>query len=130
MTDLGEPTKIIGIEITLTDHAIKISQRKYIENILAKEGLENINIVSTPLNPNLTIEPNPNRNKGDKQNSYARLLGELQFLANTMRPDIAFAVNRLTLYTANLSIQHVTAAKRILRYLAGTKDYGIIYRDT
>jgi hypothetical protein len=32
--DLGEPQKIIGIKITLSNHAITISQKKYIESIL------------------------------------------------------------------------------------------------
>jgi hypothetical protein len=57
-------------------------------------------------------------------------LGELQYLANTTRPDIAYAVNRLAAYTANPSIQHTSALKQVLRYLCGTKDYGIMYQKT
>jgi hypothetical protein len=49
------------------------------------------------------------------------------FLANSTRPDIAFTVNRLASYTANPSLQHFAAVKRILRYLAGTVDLGITY---
>ena len=33
-TDIGEPNKIIGIEITINENSISISQQKYIENIL------------------------------------------------------------------------------------------------
>jgi len=39
-------------------------------------------------------------------------------------------VNRLAACTANLSLQHVTALKQILRYLAGTKNLGITYSNT
>jgi hypothetical protein len=39
VTDLREPTKIIGIEITITPDSIAISSSKYIESILQKEGL-------------------------------------------------------------------------------------------
>jgi len=127
MTELGEPSKIVGIEIVIGERSITISQKKYIENILLKEGLERANPVSMPLDPNAPLEPNPDGGEGDRSNSYARLLGELQFLANATRPDIAFAVNRLASYTANPSIQHISALKRILRYLAGTKSYGITY---
>jgi hypothetical protein len=63
MTDLGEPTKIVGIEITLQDRTVMISQQQYIENILKKEGLECANSVSTPLDQNVPIEPNPEGNK-------------------------------------------------------------------
>jgi len=47
-----------------------------------------------------------------------------------MRPDISFAMKRLATYTANPSIQHVTTLKRVLRYLAGTKNLGITYSKT
>jgi hypothetical protein len=82
------------------------------------------------MDPNVTLESNPDGDEGDRSNSYARLLGELQFLANATRPDIAFAVNRLASYTANPSLEHVGALKRILRYLSGTKSYGITYSAT
>ena len=81
----------------------------------------------TPLDPNIKLQPNPDGNEGNRSNSFARLLGELQYLANSTRPDLAFAVNRLAAYTANPSLQHVMALKRILRYLAGTKNLGITY---
>lgn len=88
-TDLGEPTKIVGIEITQGDGIITISQKRYIESILKKQGLENANPVSMPMDPNVKLEPNPDGNEGDQSNAYAKLLGELQFLANATRPDIA-----------------------------------------
>ena len=127
VTDVGEPTKIVGIEITQNNDSITISQKLYIKSILEREGLTGINSVTTPLDPNIKLEPNPDGNEGNRSNSFARLLGELQFLANSTRPDIAFAVNRLASYTANPSMQHFAALKRILRYLAGTTDLGITY---
>jgi hypothetical protein len=45
-------------------------------------------------------------------------------------PDITHVVNRLASYTANPSIQHVAPLKRILRYLSGTRTYGITYSDS
>ena len=92
--------------------------------------MERANPVGMPLDPNVQLIPNPDGNEGDRSNLFAKLLGELQFLANATRPDIAYAVNRLAAYTANPSLQHTTALKRILRYLAGTKDYGITYRKS
>ena len=127
MTDLGEPTKIVGIEITQTENSITILQKLYIKSILEREGLSEINSVGTPLDLNIKLRPNPDGNEGNRSNSFARLLRELQFLANSTRPDIAFTVNRLAAYTANPSLQHVTALKRILQYLAGTINFGITY---
>ena len=129
LTDLGEPVKIVGIEIALGDRSVTISQRRYLEMILQKEGMDRANPVGMPLDNNVTLEPNPDGNIGDRSNSYARLIGELQFIANATRPDIAYAISRLSAFTANPTMQHVTALKRVLRYLSGTRSYGITYSD-
>ena len=129
-TDLGNPTKIIGIEITQANDYITILQQKYVEAILEHEHMDSANPVATPLDPNNKIQPNPEGNEGNWSNYFAKLLGELQFLANATRPDIAHAINHLAAYTANPSLQHMGALKRILRYLAGTKSYGITYSKT
>jgi hypothetical protein len=46
---------------------------------------------------------------------------------NGTRLDISYPVNRLGTYTANPGIQHYSAVKWILRYLAGTRPLGITY---
>ena len=123
MTDLGEPAKIVGIEITRADG-------KYVENILRQERMADANHVAMPMDPNVKLKPNLDGNEGNQSNSFAKLLGELQFLANATCPDIAYTINRLEAYTANPSLQDATALKRILRYLKGTKDYGITYHKS
>ena len=127
-TDMGEPNKIVGIEINQSEGQISISQKQNIQKVLQRQGLADASPVQTPLDPNVKILPNPDGNEGNRSNSFAQLLGELQFIANATRPDIAFAVNRLASYTANPSMQHTTALKRILRYLSGTRAYGITYK--
>ena len=104
VTDMGEPTKIVGIKITQTPKTISISQKKSIETILQKQGLVSVNPVKMPLDPGMKLVLNPEGNEGDQSNSFAQLLRELQFVANATRPDIGFAVNHLALYMANLSI--------------------------
>jgi hypothetical protein len=47
------------------------------------------------MDPNVNIEPNLDGNEGDRSNSYAQLIGELQFLASATRPDIMYTVNQL-----------------------------------
>lgn len=81
-TDLGEPTKIVGIEIIRTGNNISITQEKYIENILNKERMSDANLVAIPIDPNQRFTPNPDGNEGNCSNSYACLLGELQLLFN------------------------------------------------
>ena len=80
--DLGKLAKIIGIEIKHTHNTISISQKKYIETILKKEGMEHANPVATPLDANVTIEPNPDHFEGSATTTYAQLLAEIQYIAN------------------------------------------------
>jgi len=128
--DLGTPSKLLGLEMTIRNDSLTISQAKYIEEVLRNEGMENANPVAMPMDPHVKLEPNTDDNEPNRSNAFAKVLGELQYVANCTRPDIAFAVNRLGAYTANPSTQHYSALKRILRYLAGTKDLGITYRKT
>jgi len=111
ITDLGIPSKIVGIELTISPDSIFISSSKYINSILLREDLGRTNSVSTPLNPNITLVPNPEGSNGDQSNLFASLLGELQYITNATCPDIAYAVNRLATYTANPSLQHHTTLK-------------------
>jgi hypothetical protein len=130
LTDLGQPSRIVGIEITTRDDSISISQPLYVDSILRKYGMEGANPVATPLDPNVMLEPNPEAREPNRSNAYTSLLGSLQYLAVATRPDIAYAINRLAAYTANPSLDHYTTAKRVLRYIKGTRNYAITYQKT
>jgi len=94
VTNLGQPSKIIGIEVMCTNDTITISQEKYIKNVLQKEGMANVNPVGMPMDPNIKLEPNLDNNKLNQSNSFTKLLGSLQFIANSTRQDITYTVNR------------------------------------
>ena len=59
---------------------------------------------------------------------YSQLIGSLLYIANKSRPDISYAVSRLSRYTHNPSEIHWTALKRVFRYLRGTLDYALLYK--
>ncbi|RVX16183.1 Retrovirus-related Pol polyprotein from transposon TNT 1-94 [Vitis vinifera] len=44
------------------------------------------------------------------------------------RPDIAFSIGMLGIYHSDPGIDHWKAAKKVMRYLQGTKDYMLMYR--
>jgi hypothetical protein len=58
---------------------------------------------------------------------YLELIGSLQYLANTTRPDISQAVSLLARYRAAPTTSHMKGGLRVVRYLLGTKDKGLIY---
>ena len=128
ITDLGEPSKLVGLEITRDrpNGTLTIKQTKYIESLLQKYGLQDANPVTIPMDPTLKLESAP-ITTSDTNWNYASLTGSLMYAVIGTRPDITYAVNKLCSFTSNPDLEHWTAAKRILRYLKGTKDLGITY---
>ena len=61
---------------------------------------------------------------------YASLVGSLMYAQVCTRPDIAFIVGMLGRYQSNPGKDHWKAAKRVLRYLQGTKDYRLTYKQS
>jgi hypothetical protein len=60
--------------------------------------------------------------------SYRALVDSLNYLATSVRPDIAFAVSVLSRFVNDPSVSHDWALKLLLRYLQGTRDIGITFR--
>ncbi|KAM3966065.1 uncharacterized protein ACR2FA_012935 [Aphomia sociella] len=58
---------------------------------------------------------------------YQNLIGALMYLSVATRPDITHAVSYLSQFNNCYGEEHWKAAKRILRYLQGTKDYKLKY---
>jgi hypothetical protein len=63
----------------------------------------------------------------DLTSAYQTLMGKLLFLAIFSRPNIMYTVNRLTQHNSKPEPCHFTAAKRVLRYLKGTKTLWMHY---
>ncbi|KAK9080260.1 hypothetical protein SSX86_001936 [Deinandra increscens subsp. villosa] len=61
---------------------------------------------------------------------YASIVGSLMYAQVCTRPDIAYIAGMLGRYQSNPGLDHWKAAKKVLRYLQGTKDYKLTYRRT
>lgn len=58
---------------------------------------------------------------------YREKVGSLLFAARTCRPDIGYAVNYASQFLNSFGQEHWKFVKRILKYLKGTKNFGIVY---
>ena len=59
---------------------------------------------------------------------YRAIIGGLAYAMTSTRPDIAYAVSKLSRYCNCATQLHLVAAKRVLQYLKGTREYGLVYR--
>ncbi|RVW67802.1 Retrovirus-related Pol polyprotein from transposon TNT 1-94 [Vitis vinifera] len=121
MKDLGETEAILGIKITRTPNRLKLSQEHYVEKILRKFEHLDYKPVSTPYDPSSQLKKN--REHSVAQIEYAQIIGSLMYLMNCTRPDIAYAIGRLSRYTQSPNQDHWTVVHRVLKYLRGTINY-------
>jgi len=99
MKDMGEAEVILGIKITRGNNGISISQSHYIEKVLKKFNFGNCSPVSTPIDP--TVKLLPNKGEVVSQLEYSRVIGCLMYAMTSTRPDIAYAVGKLSRFTNN-----------------------------
>ncbi|KAK2577746.1 hypothetical protein KPH14_012773, partial [Odynerus spinipes] len=132
--DLGEINQALGIKVERKGNGdIRLSQKKYIEELLKRFGMVDCRKAATPLDPSIRLSkedaPTNERERFSMRNvPYRELIGGLMFLAQSTRPDVLYAVIKLSQYNSNPGKRHWDQAKHILRYLNGTRDYSITYR--
>ncbi|GJW25887.1 zinc finger, CCHC-type containing protein [Tanacetum coccineum] len=104
MNDMGEADVILGIKIKRVNKGIGITQSHYIEKILKKFIREDCSPVSTPMDPVEKHKPHTGKPVG--QLEYSRAIGCLMYAMTSTRPDIGYAVGRLSRFTSTPSRQH------------------------
>jgi len=127
MNDLGFMSYFLSIEVSQRNDGIFISQKKYIEDLLKKFKMYGCKPVSTPLVTNEKLQKVDEAPETDASRNMS-LVGSLLYLTTT-RPNIMFATSLLSRFMQKPSQIHLGVGKRILRYLQGTKEYGIWYKS-
>lgn len=126
MSDLGMMHYFLGIEVVQSDDGIFISQKKYVGEILDRFQMKDCNPINTPVEFDLKLYKDHEGRKVDST-LYKQIVGSLMYLTAT-RPDIMYSVSLISRYMENSTQMHLLAAKRILRYLQGTRDFGLFYK--
>ena len=124
LKDLGSLSYFLGIEVLPHEHGLFLSQKKYIQDLLDHAKMSNAKPVPTPM----ATYPPLNLTDGSllsNPTDYRALIGSLQYLSLT-RPDVTFAVNKLSQYMHKRIDLHYVALKRVLHYLNSTSNHGVI----
>lgn len=124
--NLGTLTNCLGINV-IRDKSkgiIKLNQSEYIKRLLVRFGMSECKHVSTPMSVGSKL-CKPSVALDDDVYNYRQLLGSLMYLSVCTRPDISYACSQLSQFNSGFDLSHWQAAKRILRYLAGTINYSL-----
>jgi hypothetical protein len=129
--DLGPLKIFLGIQFerNLETRELFIHQEMFIDSLLLKYDLTNCNAVKTPLDRDhpLGLATDVHSPVVNLTHTYQQLVGSLLFLQVCSRPDISFAVLLLSQHCSSPELHHLAAAKRVLRYLKGTRSYQLHY---
>ena len=104
MKDMGIADVILGMKISKTSDGYALSQSHYVEKILRKFGKQDNRPAKTPVDANIHLSKNTG--EGISQLEYSQIIRSLTYLMNCTRPDIAYAVNKLSRYTSNPGKDH------------------------
>jgi len=127
--DLGNPKRCLGIDFMIDEDGIKLSQETYVRDILQRFGMDESNPISTPVDINTKLtKTDPWASSDGPKPPYRELIGALLYLAVATRPDVAHAASLLSQFNECFGKTHWIAAKRVLRYLKGTANLGIVFR--
>ena len=83
--------------------------------------------VGTPVNISSKLVKATDDDDCIDQKKYQSAIGSLMYLSVSSRPDISYAVSSLAQFSSHPTKEHWTALKRLLRYLKGTPNHGILY---
>jgi len=124
MTDCGEIHHFLGIKITRdrNKRTITLDQGHYIDQILTRFNMTNCKPVATPLDASIQLKITEDAEITDVT-LYQQIVGSAMYLMIATRPDIAATISIISQFTSKPTRDHHHAAKHLLHYLKGTRNY-------
>jgi hypothetical protein len=127
--DLGAVSVFLGLDVVRdrSTRKLLLVQPRYVQSMLEQFNMKDCKSRVSPLDTGLQLSDDGELL--DAETPYNALIGSLMYQATSTRPDIAHAVGMLSRFVSSPRVQHWAAAKSVLRYLAGTKELGLLYGD-
>ncbi|GJX34258.1 zinc finger, CCHC-type containing protein [Tanacetum coccineum] len=125
MKDMGKANVILDIRIKHESNRIAISQSYYNEKVMRKFNYFDCTPLSTPMDKSEKLMLD--NGQAISQLEYSRVIGFLMYAMTCTKPDIAFAVGKLSRYTSNPGTQNWQAIQRVLKYFKKNMDYSLTY---
>jgi hypothetical protein len=118
----------LGSEVDQSTKGIFVCQQKYAADVIKRLCMEDCNPAETPTPPGTKLSK---QDEGPTVDStlYKSLVGSLLYLIAT-RPNIMYAVGFVSRFMESPKDSQWKMAKRILRYVAGTLNFGLWYSQS
>jgi hypothetical protein len=123
--DMGDADVILNIKLIKGENGITLTQSHYVEKVLSLFSYKDSKPSPTPYDLSLVLQKNKRISRD--QLRYSQMIGSLIYLASATRPDISFAVRKLSRFTSNPGDDCWRVLERVMHYLVGTMEYRIHY---
>lgn len=127
MTDVGTVESYLGIHVERKDGVMRLSQPHYMKNLLGKFGMENCKPATTPMEVGLHLPMNDDGPEQEGDLKYRHMIGCLMHATQTTRPDLCASTYYLSRFQNCFTNEHHAHAKRVLRYVQGTRNLKLTY---
>jgi hypothetical protein len=125
LKQLGDLDYFLGIEVNhLSNGSLLLTQSKYIRDLLTKTNMIDSAPVNTPMQSTCKLSKTGSPALSDPF-MYRSVVGALQY-ATITRPELSYSVNKVCQFMSHPLEAHWTAVKRILRYLKGIIQHGLL----
>nr|XP_043615942.1 uncharacterized mitochondrial protein AtMg00810-like [Erigeron canadensis] len=126
MSAMGKLSFFLGLQVDQKKDGIFIHQTKYVNDILERFKMTDAKSIATPIPVNHQLGAVVDSDEPVDPTLHRAMIGSLMYLTAS-RPDIMFAVCICSRFQADPRASHLSAVKRIFRYLKGRPKLGIWY---
>ena len=124
--DQGHPADDVGVAIKrLHDGSLELSQRALIDTIINDAKLDDAKVKRVPAKVKENLHAHLDKPPYALEMSYRSAIGKLNYVGQTSRPEIMYAVHQLAKYSSNPREPHGEALLYLIRYLKLTRDIGL-----
>ena len=124
--DLGEPSEFLRMRIKRQGRKIHLDQSAYLKKVLERFNMMDSRVAPTPMVEGYKPLPSQEPLDTKLRQRFQSVIGSLLYLMLGTRPDISYAVTKLSQFAAHPSQEHLNKALYICKYLRGTMDYSLV----
>ncbi|XP_038904399.1 uncharacterized mitochondrial protein AtMg00810-like [Benincasa hispida] len=128
LKDLGKLNYFLGTQVQYLEHGFILNQSKYVDDMLQRICFSDLKSTASPNNLGKNLSINDGVPLTDPF-LYRSTIGALQYITNT-RLNITYMVNHISQFLKASTDAHWQATKRVLRYISGTKNYGLLFQPS
>jgi len=128
ITDEGDIADYVGVNVThLPDGKLKLTQPSLIKSIIKDVNFAlNTKPKDTPAQTTKILGPDTRGQDHSAEWNYRAVIGKLNYLEKSTRGEISYAVHQCARFSSNPKKSHSDAVHRIVRYLVGTQNEGVL----